>query len=74
MEDYLTLTTEEKQQSIRSRIKNLQFSKYDIEIGLRIEGTPTEENQYQIDDYNARLAILNAQEAELVIILAELSA
>lgn len=74
MEDYLTLTIEEKQQAIRSRIKNLQFSKYDVEVGLRIAGTPTEENQYQIDDYNMRLAILNAQELELVAILAELSA
>ncbi len=72
MEDYLSLSVEEKKQAIRSRIKNLQYAKYEVELSIRLEGVLTPDNQFQIDSLNNQLADINSKEQELLVILGEL--
>ena len=75
MEEYISLTKREKIQVIKSHIKNLQYSKYNLEISILTEqavDVPSESNiigfQMQLDDLldkeSALLAELERVEAE----------
>lgn len=75
MEEYISLTKKEKIQVVKSHIKNLQYSKYNLEISILTEqavDVPSESNiigfQMQLDDLldkeSALLAELERVEAE----------
>lgn len=73
MEDYEMLTNAEKATSIRSKIKNLQYQKYNLELDLIAENAVSEPNQLtiseiqkQIDNFNARQAALQSELDTLV--------
>ena len=68
MEEYETLSDSEKATSIRSKIKNIQYQKYNFELDLISENAVYEPNQLtisetqkQIDDLDARQAALQAE-------------
>ncbi len=67
------LTNAEKATSIRSKIKNLQYQKYNLELDLIAENAVSEPNQLtiseiqkQIDNFNARQAALQSELDTLV--------
>jgi hypothetical protein len=72
MEEYLELSPEEKKQSVRAKIKNIQYAKFNIEISLRTESAVSEPNQFEIQSLNNQLTELQEKEAELLVILGEL--
>jgi len=68
MEEYETLSDSEKATSIRSKIKNIQYQKYNFELDLISENAVYEPNQLtisetqkQIDDLDARQTALQAE-------------
>ena len=65
MSEYNTLNNEEKMQVLRSQIKNLQYSKYNLELSVLMEQSLDEPSQASIDGYNKQ--ILDIQKKELVL-------
>lgn len=66
MEEYLTLSTDEKQSMIKSHLKTLQHSKYNVELYI-IEEAAAGTNDGQVSNtYEEQLASIVAKEAALV--------
>lgn len=64
MENYLMLTNEEKSETIRSYLKNIQFQKYNTELSILQE---TElNNEQQIELLNNDLQNLLTKESVLI--------
>jgi uncharacterized protein YlxP (DUF503 family) len=68
MEEYSSLNKKEKIQVIKSHIKNLQYSKYNLEISILTEQAidiPNESNiigfQMQLDDLLDKETALNSE-------------
>lgn len=68
MEEYSSLNKKEKIQVIKSHIKNLQYSKYNLEISILTEqaiDVPNESNiigfQMQLDDLLDKETALNSE-------------
>lgn len=73
MEEYETLSNSEKATSIRSKIKNIQYIKYNVELDLLAENAVSSPNQTFIDEWNNQLSNLNAKEDALQAELDEIS-
>lgn len=65
MEEYETLTNSEKATAIRSKIKGIQYSKYNIELDILSENSVSSPNFNQIEEWNRQLADINARQAAL---------
>lgn len=64
MEDYLFLSNQEKLQIVRSHIKNLQYSKYNLEMSILAEQAVDVPNEASIIGYQMQLDdIIDKQEA-----------
>lgn len=65
MEDYLSLNNEEKKQLVRSHIKNLQFTKYNLELNIIAEQAIDVPNESSIIGYQMQIEDLIDKEAAL---------
>lgn len=65
MEEFEILTDEEKAVAVRSKIKNIQYNKYNIELDLLTENSINNPNASQIIEWNRQLEDLNAKETVL---------
>ena len=65
MEDYEVLSNSEKATAIRSKIKGIQYTKYNIELDILSENAVVEPNTNQIEEWNRQLADINARQAVL---------
>ncbi len=65
MEDYETLTNSEKATSIRSKIKGIQYQKYNFEIDLIAENAVSEPNELTISEIQKQINNLNARQSAL---------
>lgn len=64
MEDYLFLSKQERLQIVRSHIKNLQYSKYNLEMSILAEQAVDIPNEASIIGYQMQLDdIIDKQEA-----------
>lgn len=59
MEDYEVLSNSEKATAIRSKIKGIQYTKYNIELDILSENAVVEPNTNQIEEWNRQLADIN---------------
>lgn len=65
MEEYEILTNSEKATAIRSKIKGIQYNKYNIELDILSENSVSSPNFNQIEEWNRQLADINARQAAL---------
>lgn len=65
MEEYEILTNSEKATAIRSKIKGIQYNKYNIELDILSENSVSSPNLNQIEEWNRQLADINARQAAL---------
>lgn len=61
MEEFETLSNSEKQVAIRSKIKNIQYIKYNVELDIIMENSVAEPNTSLISELNNQLLDLNAK-------------
>lgn len=73
MEEFETLSDAEKASSVRSKIKNIQHQKYNVELDILAESAVSNPDndriaqwQIQLEDLGLREAALKEQLAELV--------
>ncbi len=69
MESYEVLTDSEKASSIRSKIKNIQYQKYNAELDALVENAVAEPNQAYLAELAAQIAALDLKQAALVAVL-----
>lgn len=65
MEEYEILTDSERATAIRSKIKGMQYNKYNIELDLLAENAVSNPNTNQISEWERQLADINARQAAL---------
>lgn len=65
MEEYLSLNKEEKRQLIKSHIKNLQFTKYNLELNIIAEQAVDVPNESSIIGYQMQIEDLVDKESAL---------
>lgn len=65
MEEYETLSESEKATAIRSKIKGMQYNKYNIELDLLAENATSDPNTNQIAEWQRQLADINARQLAL---------
>lgn len=65
MEDYIDLTKEEKCQIIRSHIKNIEYTKYNLELSILAEESVDVPNETSIIGFRLQLDDANAKELAL---------
>lgn len=65
MEDYLNLTNEEKSSLVKSQIKNIQFTKYNIELNILAESAIEIPDESAIARYQIQLQDLVDKEQAL---------
>lgn len=65
MEEFETLSDGEKAVSIRSKIKNIQYNKYNIELDILTENAISEPDTNKLEEWNRQLSDLNLKEAAL---------
>lgn len=65
MEEFETLSDGEKAISIRSKIKNIQYNKYNIELDILTENAISEPDTNKLEEWNRQLSDLNLKEAAL---------
>lgn len=68
MEEFETLSNSEKSSSIRSKIKNIQYQKFNLELDILSESAISDPNesylqeiQQQVNDLNLRQAALKSE-------------
>lgn len=71
MEDFETLSDSEKASSIRSKIKNIQYVKYNLELDILAENAISEPNTNQLEEWSNQISDLIARENVLKIELDE---
>lgn len=65
MEEYEILTDSERATAIRSKIKGMQYNKYNIELDLLAENAVSNPNTNQISEWERQLADINARQTAL---------
>ena len=65
MEEYLSLNKEEKRHLIKSHIKNLQFTKYNLELNIIAEQAVDVPNESSIIGYQMQIEDLVDKESAL---------
>lgn len=73
MEEYESLTNEEKAISIRSKIKSLEYGKYSIELDILAENAVNDPNQSSLSEWQIQLSNINAKKAALQLELDKLA-
>lgn len=71
MEEFETLSDGEKAVSIRSKIKNIQYNKYNIELDILTENAISEPDTNKLEEWSKQLSDLIAKENALKIKLDE---
>lgn len=72
MEDFETLTDNEKASSIRSKIKSLEYGRYNIELDILAENAVDSPNEYAISEWNIQIASIDAKKQALQLELDKL--
>lgn len=67
------LTDSEKATAIRSKIKGMQYNKYNIELDLLAENAISSPNTNQTSEWERQLADINAKQAALELELLNIS-
>lgn len=65
MELYETLSDSEKASSIRSKIKTLQYQRYNIELDILIESAVAEPNVAYLAELGAQVEIIDLKQTAL---------
>lgn len=65
MEEYETLTDSEKAVAIRSKIKAIQYNKYNIELDILSENSVSSPNFNQIEEWTRQLSDIEARQTAL---------
>jgi hypothetical protein len=65
MEEYETMSDSEKASSIRSKIKNIQYQKYSLELDLVAENAIAEPDAAIISSIQLQMSNLDAKQAAL---------
>ena len=65
MEEYETMSDSEKASSIRSKIKNIQYQKYSLELDLVAENAIEEPDAAIISSIQLQMSNLDAKQAAL---------
>jgi len=71
--DFDTLSDEEKASSIRSKIKNIQFQRYNVELDVLMETAVSNPNDVYIAELQAQIADMQLKQDALEAELATLS-
>lgn len=71
--DFDTLSDEEKASSIRSKIKNIQFQRYNIELDVLMETAVSNPNDVYVAELQAQIADMQLKQDALEAELAALS-
>lgn len=71
--EFDTLSDEEKASSIRSKIKNIQFQRYNVELDVLMETAVTNPNDTYIAELQTQIADMQLKQAALETELSTLS-
>lgn len=71
--EFDTLSDEEKASSIRSKIKNIQFQRYNVELDVLMETAVTNPNDTYIAELQAQIADMQLKQDALETELSTLS-
>jgi hypothetical protein len=64
------LTNEEKETVVNQHIRSLEYSKYNVQVSIKVENAAATPNTVTVADLNTQLTDLNAK---LVVLAAELA-
>lgn len=73
MEEYETLSDSEKATAIRSKIKNLQYQRYSIELELISENAVPNPSSGQVSEFTQQIQNIDLRQAALESELAKLN-